>query len=377
MKLLSQILERALTLKTPNIKRTAVIIAAATLTAGIASSTTASAASKKLPKLPTAKTLRVGYLTNVTHATALVGIQRGLIASVVGAGGTKVEFTAFNAGPAEIEALKGGSLDAAFIGVSPAVAGFTSTHGSLLRIVSGTTTGGAQFITKPSITTVADLRGKTFATPQLGGTQDVALRSYLSRKGYQTTISGVGGDVTVTPTDNATTLAAFKSGSIDGAWVPEPWASRLVLEGNGHVFLDEKSLWKKGKFVTTQLVVATQYLKNYPGTVRALIGSEIATNKWIKANKQAAKDAVQAQLLAATGKKLSDDVINRAWENSTPTLDPLATSLAISVNRAVDAGLLTNIGARGVNGIYDLRLLNQLMKSKGQKTFGAAGLGLK
>jgi NitT/TauT family transport system substrate-binding protein len=273
--------------------------------------------------------------------------------------------------------MKGGSLDAAFLGVSPAVSGYVSTHGSLLRIVSGTTTGGAQFITKSSITTVADLRGKTFASPQLGGTQDVALRSYLKRKGYATTTSGVGGDVIVSPMDNSTTLASFKTGNVDGAWVPEPWASRLVLEGNGHVFLDEKSLWHSGNFVTTQLVVATQYLKSYPGTVRALIGSEYATNTWIRANKQAAKDAIQAQLLADTGKNLSDAVINRAWENITPTLDPVAASLAVSVNHAVDAGLLTNIGARGVQGIYDLRLLNQLMKFKGEKTYGTAGLGLK
>jgi NitT/TauT family transport system substrate-binding protein len=364
-------------MKTKIVKHLVTGLAVVAVTAGMTSGSTVNAAPKKLPKLATAKTLRIGYLTNVTHATALVGIQRGLIRSVVGAGGTSVQFIAFNAGPAEIEALKGGSIDAAFMGVSPAVAGFVSTHGSLLRIVSGTTTGGAQFITKPSITTVADLRGKTFATPQLGGTQDVALRSYLARKGYTTNVTGVGGDVTVSPADNATTLASFKSGNIDGAWVPEPWASRLVLEGNGRVFLDEKSLWKSGNFVTTQLVVATQYLKSYPGTVRSLIGSEYATNKWIKANKQAAKDAVQAQLLTDTGKNLSDAVINRAWENITPTLDPLSASLLVSVNRAVDAGLLTNIGARGVQGIYDLRLLNQLMKSKGLKPYRTSGLGPK
>jgi NitT/TauT family transport system substrate-binding protein len=352
-------------------------LVAAALTVGLASGTAVSAAPQKPSKLATAKTLRIGYLTNVTHATALVGIQRGLIRSVVGSSGTSVQFTTFSAGPAEVEALKGGSIDAAFIGVSPAVSGFVSTNGSLLRIVSGATTGGAQFITKPSITTVGQLRGKTFATPQLGGTQDIALRSYLARKGYKTNVYGVGGDVTVSPADNATTLASFKSGNIDGAWVPEPWASRLVLEGNGRVFLDEKSLWKSGNFITTQLVVAKNYLNQYPGTIRALIGSEFATNKWIKANKQAAKDAVQAQLLTDTGKNLSDAVINRAWENITPTLDPLSASLLVSVNHAVDAGLLPNIGARGVQGIYDLRLLNQLMKSKGLKTYRTTGLGLK
>lgn len=178
-------------MKTSRTKRVSAVIAAATILAVIATGSTATAAPKRLPKLPTAKVLRVGYLTNVTHATALVGIQRGLIRSVVGAGGTRVEFSSFNAGPAAIEAMKGGSIDVAFLGVSPAVSGYVSTHGSLLRIVSGTTTGGAQFITKPSITTVSDLRGKTFASPQLGGTQDVALRSYLKRKGYTTTISGL------------------------------------------------------------------------------------------------------------------------------------------------------------------------------------------
>ena len=345
-------------------------LAIATLSAGTG---TAATPAPTLPKLKNAKVVRVGFFANVTHGSALIAQEKKFFERFLK--NTKIEYVAFNAGPAVIEAMKGGSIDISFIGPNPAVAGYVSTRGSLLRIVAGSTTGGAQFITKQNITTVADLKGKTFATPQLGNTQDVALRSYLKSKGYTTSILG-SGDVNIAPTANASTLDLFKNGSIDGAWVPEPWASRLVLEANGRVFLDEKSLWPKGKFVTTNIIATQSFLKSYPGTVRSLLQAVQYTNTWAKANTAAAKDAVQAQLLKWSGKKLSDEVINRAWPSLTFTLDPVAAQLADSTDAAVEAGTLTNVGSRGIAGIYDLRLLNQLMKFQKKKTYKAAGLGL-
>ena len=355
-------------------RRVAVAVAAGLALASL-SATAGTAATPKptLPKLKTASVVRVGFFANVTHGTALIAQEKKFFEKYLK--GTKIEYTAFNAGPAVIEAMKGGSIDVSFIGPNPAVAGYVSTRGSLLKIVAGSTTGGAQFITKQSIQTVADLRGKTFATPQLGNTQDVALRAYLKSKGYAVSILG-GGDVNIAPTANASTLDLFKAGTIDGAWVPEPWASRLVLEANGRVFLDEKSLWPGRKFVTTNLIAKSDFLKKYPGTVRAIIQGAQEAGNWASANKQAAKDAVQAQLLKWSGKKLSDEAINRAWGNLKFTLDPVAKQLAQSVDEAVDAGTLTNVGSRGIAGIYDLRLLNQILKFQKRKTFSASGLGL-
>lgn len=358
-------------------RRGAVIAAfalAAVSLAGI-SSPAVSAPAASLPKLKTSKAIRIGFFPNVTHAAALVAQQRKTIDKALAAEGTTVQWVSFNAGPSAIEALKGGSIDASFIGPNPAVSGYVSTRGSLLRIVSGVTNAGAQFITKQSITTVADLAGKTFATPQLGNTQDVALRAYLKSKGYNTSVLG-GGDVNIVPTSNATTLTLFKSGQIDGAWVPEPWASRLVLEGNGRVFLDEKSLWPKGRFATTVLIANATYLKSYPGTVRTTIRALSDTMRWMGKNPALAKDATQAQLLKWSGAKLSDDVINRAWANFGSTVDPIAKSLERSVDDAVDVGVLTNLGSRGVNGIYDLRLLNQLQAFFKRAKVSAHGLGL-
>lgn len=322
----------------------------------------------------TSPVVRIGYFANVTHAPALVAKERGLMEKALAKQGTKVEWVGFNAGPSAIEALKGKAIDLTYIGPSPAISGFASTKGTLLKIIAGATANGAQFIVKPGITSVEDLRGKKIASPQLGNTQDVALRAWLKSKGFATSITGVG-DVTVIPTENAQSLTLFQRGDIDGAWVPEPWASRLVLEGGGKVFLDEKQLWPKGLFLTTHLIASSTFLKSYPLTVRTVLQAHAQAIGYITANPAGAKDAVQKQIEAATGKRLSDAVIDRAWSNLKFRLDPLASTLARNAEDAVDAGLLTNLGARGLSGIYDLRLLNQLQREAKKTPFSSAGLG--
>ncbi len=349
----------------------------------LASALVAPVAHAKSSNKPLAKAdkIRIGFFGNVTHASALVAQQEKFFEKFFSADGTSVEYVAFSAGPAAIEAIKGGSIDVAFVGVTPAVSGYSTTKssGGVLRIISGATVGGVQFITKPGITKVSQLRGKNIATPQLGGTQDVALRAFLKSKGFKVNVLG-GGDVTISPTDNATTLTLFKNGQIDGAWVPEPWASRLVLEGGGKVFLDESKLWAKGKFVTTQVVAQTNYLKQYPGTIKALLRALDHTNKFIRKNPAKAKNDVQLQLQKWTGKTLTDAVINRAWSNITPTLDPVAHSLKANVKNLINAGLadsyLVSNGVKGVRGIYDLRVLNSIHSSGKRGHYSAERLGL-
>lgn len=339
------------------------VLVPAILAALIASgaTTTASAASD-LPK-----EIRIGYFANITHAPALIAAQKELWKKYLP--GVTITPFIFSAGPAAIEALKGNALDVSYIGPNPAIAGYNTTNGTLLRIVSGVTSGGAQFITKTSINSVADLKGKNFASPGLGGTQDVAIKAYLDSKGLK-----VGKDVTVTPTENATTLTLFQKGDIDGAWVPEPWASRLVIDGKGKVFVDEKDLWTGGKFTTTNIIAATSFIKKYPKAVSAIIKANIEAVSFIKKSPTEATDAVQAELLKQTGKKLSDAVIARAWPNLTFTNDPLAATLKKNADQAVEAGLLA-LKSQGIRTIYDLTLLNAELKAKKLKTVSAAGNG--
>ncbi|WP_426299353.1 ABC transporter substrate-binding protein [Arthrobacter sp. R-11] len=310
--------------------------------------------------------LRLGYFGNVTHAPALVGVSKGLIAKELGA--TKLSTQVFNAGPAAIEALNAGAIDATYIGPNPAINSFVKSNGESIRIIAGAAAGGAQLVVKPGIKTAAELKGKTLASPQLGGTQDVALRAWLLKQGYKTSTDG-SGDVNINPTENAQTLKLFQDGKIDGAWVPEPWASRLVLQAGAKVLVDEKDLWAKGEFVTTVLIVNKKFAAEHPETVTALLKGHVAAVDWLNTAPAAEKASViNAALKDSAGKPLAADVIARSLQNITFTTDPLAATYKKLLQDGVDAGTTK---AADLNGIFDLRALNEVT---GTKT-SAAGLG--
>jgi NitT/TauT family transport system substrate-binding protein len=228
-----------------------------------------------------AATLRLGYFPNITHAPALVGVKDGLFQNALGS--TKLEAKTFNAGPAAIEALFSGAIDATYIGPNPAINGWATSKGTALKIIAGSTSGGAGLVVKPGINRPADLKGKKIATPQLGNTQDVALRNWLKTNGLNADQQG-GGDVSVLPQDNATAVQAFAQGAIDGAWVPEPNLSRMQLESGGKLLVNEKELWPGGQFVTTHLIVKQDFLKKYPATVKKLLQGHIASVEYIAEN---------------------------------------------------------------------------------------------
>jgi NitT/TauT family transport system substrate-binding protein len=342
-----------------------VAISALVLAGACASSANSSAG----PPGP-ASVLRLGYFANLTHAAAIIGVNRGLFAKELG--GTKLETQIFNAGPAVVEALFGGSLDAAYIGPNPAINAFARSDGKAIRIIAGAASGGAQLVVRPGITTAADLRGKTLASPELGNTQDVALRAWLSSQQLRNSVQG-GGDVTITPTNNATTLQLISSGKLDGAWVPEPWASRLVLEAGLKVLVNERDLWPGGQFVTTQLIVRTEFLERHPQTVEALLRGHVEAVQWANQNSAEAKTVVNNGINALTGKPLTPDVLDRAWQNLTVTDDPIAASLQRSAENAVVAGVATK--RVDLHGIYQLSTLNQIRAQRSLPAVSAGGLG--
>src|SRR5947208_7373354 len=234
--------------------------------------------------------LRLGYFPNLTHATAIVGVDKGIFARNLGSN-VHLKTSIFTAGPEEVTALFSNALDAAYMGPNPAINAYVKSGGQAIRIISGATSGGAFLVVKPSIASAADLKGKSIAAPQLGNTQDVALRNWLKSKGLQTTTAG-GGDVKVVDQDNAQSLDTFKQGKIDGAWVPEPWASRLVIEGGAKVLVDERDLWPGGKYVTTQLVVRTAFLQQHPDVVENLLKGQVEATDFIHNNSDRAKQIV-------------------------------------------------------------------------------------
>ncbi|MEU9009181.1 aliphatic sulfonate ABC transporter substrate-binding protein [Streptomyces sp. NPDC048479] len=317
-------------------------------------------------------TVKVGYFPNLTHATALVGDQEGIIQKELG--GTKLSASTFNAGPSEIEALNAGSIDIGFIGPSPSINGYVKSKGQSLRIVGGAASGGVKLVVNPKkIKSLDDIKGKKIATPQLGNTQDVAFLNWISEKGWKVDAQSGKGDVSVVRTENKVTPDAYKSGAIDGAWVPEPTASKLVSEG-GKVLLDESTLWPDKKFVITNIIVSQKFLKEHPDVVEAVLRGSVKTNAWINANPDKAKASANAKLKELSGKALPPEVIDPAWKSIQFTDDPLAATLQTEAEHAVKAGLLKQ---PDLAGIYDLKPLNKVLKAAGKPEVADASLGVK
>ena len=307
-------------------------------------------------------TLRLGYFGNVTHAPAVIGEEQDLFADALG-DGVEIEYSYFNAGTEAIEALFAGAIDATFIGPNPAINGFAESDGEALRIVAGTTSGGASLVVREGIDSAEHLAGKRLATPALGNTQDVALRAWLADQGYETDRTG-GGDVAIIPQANADTLTAFVDGSIDGAWVPEPWATRLATEGDGHVLVDERDLWPDGAFVTTHLIVASEYLEDNPRIVEGLLEGLLDAIDFANDDPAEAQRVTNAGIERITTKALPEATIAAAWEQLTFTADPIASSLKKSKDDAVAVGLLDDVD---LDGIYDLSILNRLLAARGEE----------
>lgn len=316
-----------------------------------------------------AEELRLGYFANVTHAPALVGLEEGLIEDALG--DTELTTQVFNAGPAAIEALSAGAVDATYIGPNPAINTFVASGGQSARIVAGAASGGAALVVQPGIDGADDLEGANLATPQLGNTQDVALRTWLADEGYETSTTG-GGDVAISPTENAQTLTLFQAGDLDGAWLPEPWVSRLVVDAGAEVLVDEADLWEDGEFPTTVLLVRADFLAEHPETVRALVAGHAASVAWLAENADAAADVINARLTADAGKGLSDAVIDRALEHVEFTVDPHADTFEQLLEDGVDAGT-SKTG--DIDGLFDLSALNAVLDESGEEPVSAAGLG--
>jgi NitT/TauT family transport system substrate-binding protein len=301
--------------------------------------------------------VRFGIFPNITHAPGLLALaDNGTLKELLP--NATIEITPFNSGTPAVEAMFSDAIDITFIGPNPAINAFAQSDGAAVRIVSGSTSGGAFLVVRPEITSAEGLRGKKIASPSLGNTQDVALRAWLKSNGLATDSAG-GGDVSVVPQENAQTLDTFIAGTIDGAWVPEPWATRLITEGGAKVLVDERDLWPDGKYVTTHLMVATKFHDANPEVVKRILLATIQAVDEVNDDAATAQATVNAEIEKFTTKAIGEDLLKAAWANLTFTVDPIASSLQKSAADAQSLELLEDPG--DLAGLYDLRLLNEIL----------------
>ncbi len=306
-------------------------------------------------------TLHLAYFPNFTHAQPIVGLARGTFQAALG-DGVKIDAKTFNAGPDEITALLAGQIDIGYIGPSPAVNGYIKSKGNDLRIIAGAVNGGAELIVRDGagINSASDFANKKVASPQLGNTQDVALRTWL--KDNRLNAREQGGNVTVIPTQNADTLVAMQKGDIDAAWVPEPWGTRLIQEAGGKLFLDEKTLWPGGQFSTAVVIARTDFLNKHPDVVQNFLRAHVETTQWISANSEEAKGLVNSGLEQLTGKALKQSTIDDSWKLISVTNDPIASAVQTGADNAYALGFLAE--KPDLSSLFSLDALNVALKEK-------------
>jgi NitT/TauT family transport system substrate-binding protein len=316
---------------------------------------------KKEMASETKQVINVGYFPNITHSQALVGMARGIFQQYLGEN-MRIKTTIFNAGPSEIEAMYAGAIDLGYIGPSPAINGYIKSNGEALRIVVGATSGGASLVVQPELydefqkSGVNSLKGKKIASPQQGNTQDISLRHYLK-------LNNMEEQTRIVPITNPEQLIMFSRKEIDGAWAPEPWASRLVKEVGGKRLIDEREIWPNKQFCTAHIIVSTKFLKEHPDLVKKWLEAHCEITKWINANPQEAQTIANAEIEKLTTKKLPAEVLAEAWQMLDITINPVKSSIYTFADMAYEQGFLGETKP-DLSNIYDLTILNEIANTK-------------
>jgi NitT/TauT family transport system substrate-binding protein len=290
--------------------------------------------------------IRIAYFPNIGHAIPIVGMEKGFFEKSVG-GEATIETRVFDSGPQAIESLFANSIDLAYVGPGPAITGFLNSENHNVRILAGAASGGASFIVHPNsdISSASDFAGKKIAAPQIGNTQDISLRNYLSENGLKP--AEKGGSVIVYNIPNPDVYTLFVKGDIDGAWVAEPWATILETELGGKRLFHEEELWPNKKFASVLLIGNINYVENNKKLVSDFLTSHHETTIWINQNPVETRIVFNDFLKSHLGQSLSDDVVDIALSNLVITDDPLSDSVH-SIAEKADA-----LGYLGRNG-YDL-----------------------
>ena len=302
-------------------------------------------------------TIRVAFFPNIGHAIPIVGLERGIFEDNFG-NSTAIERKLFDSGPQVIETLFAKSIDLAYVGPGPAINGFLKSENQDVVILSGAATGGASFIVHPNsqINSVDDFAGKRIAAPQIGNSQDVSLRNYLSENGlkpYQK-----GGTVIVLNIPNPDIYTLFTKGEIDAAWIPEPWATILVQELNGKRLFYEEELWPENKFASVLLIGRQEYVVANPEVVVTWLESHQQTVNWINDHPQETRIIFNQFMQNTLGQTLSDSVVDEALGNLVITTDSVNDSIYTFAQRADSLGYLGRDGYT-LDGIFFDKTTNE------------------
>ena len=282
--------------------------------------------------------IRVGHFPNITHAQGVIAHTlsrqgKGWFEQRLGEG-TKIEWFVYNAGPSAMEAIFANSIDLTYVGPGPALNAYTKANGEEIRLIAGAANGGAGLVVQAdqNLKAPADFHGKKIATPQLGNTQDISCRAWLTEGGLK--ITQLGGDAQVIPTQNPDQLGLFKEKRVDAVWTVEPWLSRLEQEASGKVIVEEKDA------ATTVLVSSVKFLKDKRELAKKFAQAHAELTDWILKNPEEAQRLIKAELLEETKSDMTPQVITSAWKRIVFTSETPRTPVEKFMQNSVRAGFI-------------------------------------
>jgi NitT/TauT family transport system substrate-binding protein len=282
--------------------------------------------------------IRIGHFPNITHAQGVIAHAssrqgKGWFEQRLGPE-IKIEWYVYNAGPSAMEAIFANSIDLTYVGPGPALNAYTKSNGAEIRLIAGAANGGAGLIVQPdqNLRAPADFRGKKIATPQLGNTQDISCRAWLTEGGLK--ITQLGGDASVIPTANADQLALFKSKKIDAVWTVDPWLSRIEKEASGKMIVEERDA------ATTVLVSSVKFLNRQRELAKKIAQANAELTDWITKNPEEAQRVIKAELLEETRSDMSQDIIAAAWKRIVFSAETPRPAVEKFVQNSVRAGFI-------------------------------------
>ena len=287
--------------------------------------------------------IRVAFFPSVVHAVPIIGMETQTFANNLNAD-LDIQVKIFDSGPQVIESIFSNSIDIAYVGPGPVINGFLKSDGNDLKILAGAASGGASFVIQKNsgLDLIENYSGKRIAAPQISNTQDVSLRHYLAENGLVT--AEKGGDVFVLNIANPDIYTLFAKGDIDGAWVPEPWATMLVEELDGVRLFDENEFWPENQFSSVLLIGRSDYIEKNPEIIKKWINANEKTAKWINNHPDESKKLYNEFLNSYMGRTLPQNIVEKSFSNIIITSEPLENSVYTFAERADALGYLGRDG---------------------------------
>ena len=294
--------------------------------------------------------IRVAFFPSIIHAVPIVGMENQTFADNLDTD-LAIQVKIFDSGPQVIESIFSNSVDIAYVGPGPVINGFLKSDGKDLKILAGAANGGASFVIQKNsgLEMIENYSGKRVAAPQISNTQDVSLRHYLAENGLKS--AEKGGDVFVLNISNPDIYTLFAKGDIDGAWVPEPWATMLVEELNGTRLYDESEFWPENQFSSVLLIGRSDYIEKNPEIIKKWINANEKTVQWINDNPDESKKLYNEFMKSYMGKTLPENIVEKSFSNIIITSEPLENSVYTFAERADSLGYLGRDGYT-LDGIF-------------------------